>query len=113
MNIPKEFQVTEEHIENGMAESCRRCPVALAIREQFDHDYVEVYGDTALLWKAKPLINRDKSEEFNPHLVKRFLLDRNLIVWIRRFDKHLVVSPIIVRVDADKMCFEAKGGINE
>ena len=113
MNIPETFEVTDGHIADGKVEHCRRCPIALAIQEQFNHKDVEVYPDSSLLWICQSSPIRDKSEEFNPHFAKRFLHDKNLLSWIRKFDRYEEVSPITITVDTDKMYFETKGRNNE
>jgi hypothetical protein len=39
------FNVTQIHIENGLWGDCSRCPVALAIAEQFPDKKIEVHGN--------------------------------------------------------------------
>ena len=74
------IQVTQEHINRGVREHCRSCPVALAVNEAFGVTNAEVN----LLWIV---INRGKSSErhyeFPLHVQRR----------IARFDRNQPMYP--------------------
>mgnify|MGYP003646002654 FL=1 len=51
------IDITSEHIENGTGGSCSLCPIALALKQEYKTDVVEVKnnGDAHLLVNNKEL----------------------------------------------------------
>jgi len=79
-------KVTEEHIAHGYAESCTKCPIALAIREQVKLDkeqtiFVRPYVATIYY-------NKDESLKF-----VSYLLPEAAHQFIKTFDKGREVEP--------------------
>lgn len=74
------IKVTQQCIENGEPNSADYCPVALAIREQTDYDYVEVYGKIGEVGD----VYYDECNVSFPRSVERF---------VKRFDNNKPVKP--------------------
>lgn len=73
------IQVTQEHIEFGIPESCSECPVAKAIRAT---GLLEE-GDEAFVEKTQVLT-----------LDRQYLLPEEVQEWIEQFDSNSSVDPI-------------------
>ena len=52
------IDITNEHIENGVSGSCSLCPIALALKQEYKTDVVEVKnnGDALLFVGDKELL---------------------------------------------------------
>lgn len=82
------IQVTEEHIKNGIKHSCRRCPVAQAIKLHIKENFnVHVIGVAVKLY----LVNN----------VERYTLPDEIIEWIKQFDAGLSVKPVSFELEID------------
>ena len=60
------IDITNEHIENGVSGSCSLCPIALALKQEYKTDVVEVdnCGSPNLLVNKKGLlIDHSQSED--------------------------------------------------
>lgn len=84
----KKISVTKKHISKGKPESCARCPVALALKEQaFNNDYdtVDVGGES--IW----------AKAGSAYSVRK--LPRSVVRFINRFDQKKKVKPFNFMLD--------------
>lgn len=78
------IQVTKEHIEKGREQSCRRCPIALALAEQLNCG-VMVNNSHVEIYKSRSVIPSELKElVLLPKTARRF---------VARFDNGVSVKP--------------------
>lgn len=94
----KHRALTQQHIDQGIAQDCSLCPVAMVLSELVnDKIGVEVDGSTCVLFYDKDDPRKDMGQ---------LLISGTLENWIWRFDREMSVSPGVLFVfrqdDADE-----------
>lgn len=69
-----EIKVTAEYIRNGVKESCRACPIALAIKAAIPGTVVSVFDSTVTIYHGKA---REKASIYR-HDGNDFVIDFDL-----------------------------------
>ncbi len=79
------LNITEDHIKNGKPEESEYCPIALAVKEQFQN--------TSSIWVSSNFIYLRVCNE-----CKTYKLPANAQLFIRNFDSNLSVEPITIEL---------------
>jgi hypothetical protein len=68
------IDITSEHIENGVSGSCSLCPIALALKQEYKTDVVEVKnnGDALLFVGDKELFIHHNQQSDVEHFIELF-----------------------------------------
>ena len=68
------IDITNEHIENGVSGSCSLCPIALALKQEYKTDVVEVKnnGDALLFVGDKELFIHHNQQSDVEHFIELF-----------------------------------------
>lgn len=68
------IDITSEHIKNGVSGSCSLCPIALALKQEYKTDVVEVENDgDANLSVDKELLEIDSKQQNDvQHFIELF-----------------------------------------
>jgi hypothetical protein len=90
-------KVTKEHIKNGKIGNCRKCPVALAIKEATGCRYVEVDNNSICYSHKKYPWRKEPYKMLHDNWV-RCKMTRAVYSFVEKFDEKESVKPFKFRL---------------